>query len=628
MAPEQTRDSPDQLGPWTDLYLLGGTLYYLLTGQVPHPGGSGAAAFQSAMEGQVVPPTERRPERGVPEELSALTMGLLAPAPEDRQPATVAGFIEALQAYQSGVGRKRRSTAITEAVAARPTGVRDYGELNRQGNALTEAEALWPGNPAVEAERRRLLVEYTEVALSRKDLTLARFQAEQLPPGEPRRGLLARVQGAGDRQRARERQRRLALSGLAVLGLIVLLGSFQYLLAQRRANERLLAERDAAREARAESEGLMAFMLDDVWQGLLEIERVDLLEPVARRASEFYADRDPGDLGPEEQRNRGKMFRTVGDLLSYQGVNDEAAGAYGQADQIFRRLHAEQGDLDLLAQSLETRVQRGLALSDLGDKEGALAVLEGVQTEARAAREANPEDPVLKSLLADAIDVWGVVVYDQGDLPRAQEAFAQAVTLYGELLGQNPGPSATDAYQAASMRLAVVLNETGQSTAALAELDRTHGCFTDGTLLEALQRNSNLAFAASTRAEILNRLDRPQESVALLAVMAPDTAASLAQDPTNIEVRYRHLTVLSSLADSHQAAGSPAAARQRWEEVVRLVAAVEGESSLLYLDDLKVRALLHLGRVEEARPVAKALLARHWTHRGFQELVAEHGISP
>ena len=37
MAPEQTEPTADRIGPWTDLYLLGGTLYTLLTGKTPHP---------------------------------------------------------------------------------------------------------------------------------------------------------------------------------------------------------------------------------------------------------------------------------------------------------------------------------------------------------------------------------------------------------------------------------------------------------------------------------------------------------------------------------------------------------------------------------------------------------------
>jgi serine/threonine protein kinase len=55
MAPEQTEATACTRGPWTDIYLLGGTLYFLLTGTAPHQAASSAASFYSAVHGSIPP---------------------------------------------------------------------------------------------------------------------------------------------------------------------------------------------------------------------------------------------------------------------------------------------------------------------------------------------------------------------------------------------------------------------------------------------------------------------------------------------------------------------------------------------------------------------------------------------
>jgi eukaryotic-like serine/threonine-protein kinase len=45
MAPEQAAEQVDQLGPWTDVFLIGATLYHLVAGRPPHPPGGGRDAI-------------------------------------------------------------------------------------------------------------------------------------------------------------------------------------------------------------------------------------------------------------------------------------------------------------------------------------------------------------------------------------------------------------------------------------------------------------------------------------------------------------------------------------------------------------------------------------------------------
>src|SRR5690606_10309895 len=108
MAPEQTAPNAQHIGPWTDVYLLGGTLYYLLTGKPPHTGTESREVFLKARMGDVPLPSAVADGREVPAELEDLCMRALEPYHEDRM-QTAKEFLAALQDYLSGASKRRES---------------------------------------------------------------------------------------------------------------------------------------------------------------------------------------------------------------------------------------------------------------------------------------------------------------------------------------------------------------------------------------------------------------------------------------------------------------------------------------------------------------------------------------
>ncbi len=92
IAPEQVMDS-HAVDLRADLYSLGCTLYHLLTGRPPFPGGRPVEKLYKHRHEEPVPVEQRRPE--VPADVAALVRRLMAKRPEDRY-STAAELVCAL----------------------------------------------------------------------------------------------------------------------------------------------------------------------------------------------------------------------------------------------------------------------------------------------------------------------------------------------------------------------------------------------------------------------------------------------------------------------------------------------------------------------------------------------------
>ncbi|HEV3025884.1 MAG TPA: protein kinase, partial [Pirellulales bacterium] len=82
MSPEQAGGRLDELGPATDVYSLGGTLYCLLAGRTPFAEGDAGTIFGHVSKGEFPPP--RSVKQGVPPALQAICLKAMALKPTER----------------------------------------------------------------------------------------------------------------------------------------------------------------------------------------------------------------------------------------------------------------------------------------------------------------------------------------------------------------------------------------------------------------------------------------------------------------------------------------------------------------------------------------------------------------
>jgi serine/threonine-protein kinase len=96
MSPEQARGELENLGPWSDVYSLGATLYCLLTGRPPVENDDVGAVLRAVQRGDFAPPRKLDPT--IDRALEAVCLKAMARRPEDRY-ATAHALVEDLERW-------------------------------------------------------------------------------------------------------------------------------------------------------------------------------------------------------------------------------------------------------------------------------------------------------------------------------------------------------------------------------------------------------------------------------------------------------------------------------------------------------------------------------------------------
>lgn len=220
MAPEQTHITANETGPWTDVYLLGGILRELLTGEPPHPQLKGGDAFRHAASGVLPSPKEYAPDRNIPDELSALCVRAMARKPEDRM-QSAGEFAAALESYLSGASRRAESMSICQKASVLLQSANDsYSQLEDAHKLLAQALEFWPDNPQALRQYELALAQYARAALRHGDRRLARVQAAGIATPELYSEVSQQIDAADSMAVALARQRRIALAGSLLLTLV------------------------------------------------------------------------------------------------------------------------------------------------------------------------------------------------------------------------------------------------------------------------------------------------------------------------------------------------------------------------------------------------------------------------
>lgn len=218
MAPEMATGPVEKVTAASDIYLLGGMLYEVITGQPPHTGKNIMNCLYAAARNEIQPTKHSG-------ELVDVARRAMSTAPSHRY-ATVQDFQAAVRAYQSHsesvVLSARAEDDLTDAEQTK-----NYQTFARALFGFQEAVALWSGNTRAAQRLIEAKLAYARAATAKEDYDLG---ASLLDAHEPRHAELRKkitaAQKERDARQARLRMLRRVAAGLVLTVLTVVSVAF------------------------------------------------------------------------------------------------------------------------------------------------------------------------------------------------------------------------------------------------------------------------------------------------------------------------------------------------------------------------------------------------------------------
>jgi serine/threonine-protein kinase len=600
MSPEQAAGDRDRLGPRSDVYSLGATLYCLLTGKPPFEGDDIGEILRRVQAGDFRAPREVDPS--LDKALGAVCMKAMATKPEDRYAScrALAEDVERWMAdepvsvWREPMARRARRWArrhwplVTAAAAAVLVALAGLGAVlavQRGANRALAAKnvALAEANGRVQArfdlarEAIRSFKDGVEEEEALKEDRLRPLRDKLL--GSARRfydrlGELLRGQTDAASKAV------LAESYAELAELIDKIGQ------QPEAREAFKKAVAIRRELAAEGAGASAWVelakaLNDLgWEALQLDDHAGALAAFeeARSLAEPLATRPGATI--EARQALGLAHHLVGLALGETGADGRALAAYRRAREVREPLaHGATAVPDDRLALAQTMMRIGDMLKTTGELSAALVEQRGALEIHRTLAAQHPAVPGYRRNLAVSHNRVGTLLEKTGDLAGALAEQRKNHELMGALAAEHPAvPQYRSELASSHSRVGDLLETTGDLAGALAEQRRNE------------ELSLTLAAEHPAVPQYRSELAISHSRVGALLEKTGDLAGALAEQRRDQELcralAAEHPTVLDyrrNLAVSHnrvgalmEATGDPAGAlaeQRRSQELFRALAA-------------------------------------------------------
>jgi serine/threonine-protein kinase len=423
MSPEQAAGELERLGPASDVYCLGATLYCLLTGKAPFEGDDIGALLRAVQKGDFQPP--RRLDPRIDKALEVVCLKAMALKPQDRYPSAkaLADDVERwladepvtawrepwLMRARRWIGRNRSlmgAVAIAAPVAIVSLSTIVAHERLTNGQLAANNRELAAANMAAINSRTR--------AEAREDMALRAIdQYRKVVETNP--DLLTRADLKPLRQRLLDapldfyRQFKQALireksDPSPPLGLDDKLMRANFALAWLNA------------ESGTPSDALKSYQ-----------EAVDILEPVVGRTSDRF-----------HRRDLAMVYNNLGNIQVEIGQFDQARATHDKALALRQGLAAEQPDDSSLNDLSYSEHNLGWLDSKVGRPESALAHYRRAAELREKVLKSAPTRVERRAELASTLGNMGWLIASTGRKDEARDVYRRGVALLEQCVADQP----------------------------------------------------------------------------------------------------------------------------------------------------------------------------------------------
>lgn len=337
MAPEMALGPVESIGPHSDIYLLGATLFYIVVGHAPHKADNVSQCIRAVASNTI--------QQAAPEyhgELLDIALRAMATKPQDR--------FESVQAFQQAI---RSYRSHSESIAISSTAEKEYDKairtsryesFSRASHGFEQAIALWGNNQAAIEGLDRCHVDHAKAAYENGDYDLGLSLLNSADSrhleliGQLQEGLKLREQRAGRLQLFR---------GLAAaaLGVILVGGSIaMYIINERRnfaEQQTALAE---SRRAEAEQATDFAEQQTKIAEASTQLAEERLVQVEMEKAE---VERQKGIA--EDNAKRADIARSDAVTNAMEAVRQAVIAKENAEEAELQRLSAEASNLKALA---------------------------------------------------------------------------------------------------------------------------------------------------------------------------------------------------------------------------------------------------------------------------------------
>jgi eukaryotic-like serine/threonine-protein kinase len=495
MSPEQATGNLDRLGPRSDVYSLGATLYCLLTGKAPFDGDVGEM-LRKVARGEFALP--RQIDASIDPALEAVCMKAMATSPEDRFPSCreLAEDLEhwmadePVTAWREPLGRQARRWARRHRTAVAAAAIMVLAALAGTAAVLavqTRAnQALKVANTDLAAsnDRERARFDLAQEAIRTfhtgvsADVLLKQDEFKLLRTKllSQARKFYSRLEGLLEGHSDRESRIALADAYYEVATLTADIDSMEAAWQVQKREAALLEDlvRDAPNDL--EPRRKLARCLESLSSILVGLGRMDESFTALKRERDLYA--GLAESNPADRRSRGDWARSellYGDTLwrDYHRAG-EAKESIGRAREAFEELVAAdpsqsqfRKDLALTYGALASR------LGDEGKREEALAYWSRTIAQYEALFLDDPADPTIGHDLVRNLGNMGIFLASAGRRLDALKAEDRAREVLEQVGAAHPTLRLVAADRAwLDLDSAINLTELGRNEEALPLLER------------------------------------------------------------------------------------------------------------------------------------------------------------